>query len=433
MEAILRRQNYRLLSVALIALSLALCWPAAGAVPADLDSPREAGRVSAGEGEVYRVQVAAYFSSRRARKAKKSIEGDEQFKGQKIAIQFSAKTGVYRVEVGEFNTRDAAEELKRQFVKSGFEDAEVMVDRLYPVSSNSAPDPSPGPAAVAVPEKAAAPTKWSAGDLDGKSVIGHASSSAQRSDYIIGPEDLLEISVFELEGLNKTVRVSEEGMINLPLLGEVRAEGQTRRGLEEVVRNLLEVKYINNPQVSVFIREFRSRSVSVIGSVRRPGTYKLLGTRTLIHMISESGGLTDNAGPVLYVIRVSPEGESQRITVDLDQLMVQGQPELNLLVQSGDVINIPADPQMSVYIYGAVRTPGELSFAKSEAISLLQAITKAGGLTDRAAADKVRIKRVNDRGVEEQIDVNLKKILKGKQEDSLLQDKDVVVVPETIF
>ena len=111
----------------------------------------------------------------------------------------------------------------------------------------------------------------------GKPVIGQASLSTQRSDYIIGPEDLLEISVFELEGLNKTVRVSEEGMINLPLLGEVRAEGQTRRGLEEIVRNLLEEKYINSPQVSVFIREYRSRSVSVIGSVQKPGTYKLLG------------------------------------------------------------------------------------------------------------------------------------------------------------
>ncbi len=88
---------------------------------------------------------------------------------------------------------------------------------------------------------------------------------------------------------------------------------------------------------------------------------------------------------------------------------------------------------MSVYIYGAVRQPGELSFKKSDVISLLQAITKAGGLTDRAAADKVRVKRKSPGGTEEQIDVNLKKILKGKQEDILLQDKDVVVVPETIF
>ncbi len=196
-------------------------------------------------------------------------------------------------------------------------------------------------------ETAAAPTgpEWTSANLSVKPVIGQASLSTQRSDYIIGPEDLLEVSVFELEGLNKTVRVSEEGMITLPLLGEVRAEGHTRRGLEEVVRNLLEEKYINSPQVSVFIREFRSRSVSVIGSVQKPGTYKLLGSRTLIHMISEAGGLTDNAGPELYVIRIGADGESRRITVNIDELMIQGRSELNIQVQSGDVINIPADPR----------------------------------------------------------------------------------------
>lgn len=435
-----RTGNRRLL-VILIILPLVVAWPAAGADRAGLDSSPEleSPQLSAGEEGTYRVQVAAFFSSRRAKKMKRKIGKDDRFKDQKIVIEFSAKSGVYRVEVGEFGTRDGAEALKSLFRESGYDDAEVVIARLYGGASAVVAEPVTDPVAepamsgTAEPDTAPAGAEWAGSGQSEKSVIGQAAVSTQRSDYIIGPEDLLEISVFELEGLNKTVRVSEEGMINLPLLGEVRAEGRSRRGLEEIVRNLLEEKYINEPQVSVFIREYRSRSVSVIGSVRKPGTYKLLGTRTLIHMISEAGGLTDKAGPVLYVIRIGAEGASRRITVNIDELMIQGRPELNLLVQSGDVINVPADPQISVYIYGAVKHPGELVFKKSDVITLLQAITKAGGLTDRAAADRIRIKRKGDSGAEDQISINLKKILKGKQEDVPLRDKDVVVVPETIF
>ena len=445
MEAMVNSKHNRCLWAILILLPLVVSWSITGVVRANLDAfpGPDTDQVSAGEGGVYRVQVAAFFSSRRAKKTKRKIEKDDRFKDQKIVIVFSAKSGVYRVEVGEFGTIDEAEALQLLLNESGYEDTEVVVDRLYGGTSgmaiNSLAEPPAEPVTVPVAtgsgESVAAPAEgeWTGIDQSEKPVIGQAAVSTRRSDFIIGPEDLLEISVFELEGLNKTVRVSEEGMINLPLLGEVRAEGQTRRGLEEIVRNLLQEKYINDPQVSVFIREYKSRTVSLIGSVQRPGTYKLVGARTLIHMISEAGGLTDRSGPELYVIRIGTDGASRRITINIDELMIGGRPELNLLVQSGDVINVPADQQMSVYLYGAVRHPGELTFKKSDAISLLQAITKAGGLTDRAAADRIRIKRKGNSGAEEQINVNLKKIIKGKQEDMLLQDKDVVVVPETIF
>jgi len=417
-------------------------WMGTGIVLADAGSPTKTNpnQFSAGEGETYRVQVAAYFSARRAKKAKKKIAKDERFKDLKTVIEFSAKSGVYRVEVGAFSSAEEAEVLRSQLNDAGFNDAEVVVDRFSANIPASASAPAAGPpvdAANTVNPPETLPVTPDDHQQEPTAAampaIGQVGGATQRSDYIIGPEDLLEISVFELEGLNKTVRVSEEGVISLPLLGDVRAEGKTRGQLEETVRALLEEKYINNPQVSVFIREYRSRSVSLIGSIQKPGTYKLLGTRTLIHMISEAGGLTDRAGPDLYLIRVGSDGSSQRITVNIHAMMIEGRPELNLLVQAGDVINVPPDPEMSVYIYGAVRQPGELSFKKSDVISLLQAITKAGGLTDRAAAERVRIKRKTASGQEVQIDINLKKILKGKIEDAPLQDKDVVVVPETIF
>jgi polysaccharide export outer membrane protein len=434
MEGMLRRSGFWRLPTVIVVLGLLWSWPVVTGLPAA--SAETAAAMSADDAGVYRVQVAAGFSARRAKRTKRKIEKDDKFKDHKILIQYSAKSGVYRVEVGEFATAAEAEVLAAELLEAGFKDADVVRDHRYTTGPADEPDPVPVKAAVEPAATSPPPAVEPAPEAEArpdKPVAGTAAAAPQRTDFIIGPEDLLEISVFELEGLNKTVRVSEEGMINLPLLGEVQAEGRTRRGLEETVRALLEEKYINNPQVSVFIREYRSQSVSVIGSVQKPGSYKLLGARTLIHMISEAGGLTDKAGPDLYLIRIGADGQSSRITVDIEDLMVEGLPEANLLVQAGDVINIPVDPQLNVYIYGAVRSPGELSFKKSDVISLLQAITKAGGLTDRAAADRVRIKRVNRSGVEEQIDVNLKKILKGKQEDLQLQDKDVVVVPETIF
>jgi len=111
-------------------------------------------------------------------------------------------------------------------------------------------------------------------------------------EYKIGPKDLLDISVFGLNDLNRTVRVSEDGTITLPLLGEVKVEGLTKTGLEKKLSELLEEKYLHNPQVTVFIREYQSTRVSVLGAVNNPGLYDLLGRETLMQIISQAGGLT---------------------------------------------------------------------------------------------------------------------------------------------
>ncbi len=126
--------NNRYFLAILIVLSLAAAIPLAGVVRADNDVSRgpDEGQLSADEEGTYRVQVAAYFSSRRAKKAKKKIEKDDRFKGQKAVIEFSAKSGVYRVEIGEFRTTGEAEALQAQFIEAGYDDAEVVVDRLYP-------------------------------------------------------------------------------------------------------------------------------------------------------------------------------------------------------------------------------------------------------------------------------------------------------------
>jgi len=110
-------------------------------------------------------------------------------------------------------------------------------------------------------------------------------------DYKIGPEDLLEISVFEDEKLNKTLRVSFQGNINLPLLGVLKVKGLTASELEREIRDLLAEKYFQDPHVSVFIKEYRNQRISIIGAIEKPGVYEVSGQKTILDMLAISGGL----------------------------------------------------------------------------------------------------------------------------------------------
>ncbi len=122
-------------------------------------------------------------------------------------------------------------------------------------------------------------------------------------DYKIGPEDLLEISVFEVEKLNKTVRVSSQGNISLPLLGVLRVKGLTANQLEKELRELLAEKYLQDPNVSVFIKEYRSQRISVMGAVEKPKVFEVTGQKTILDMLAMAGGVRDDAGYLLFLIR----------------------------------------------------------------------------------------------------------------------------------
>ncbi len=264
--------------------------------------------------------------------------------------------------------------------------------------------------------------------------IGPAGLLTQSAaDHPVGAEDLLEISVFEIPELNRTVRVSESGTISLPLLGEMEVRGLTGMQLEDRLREALTKKYLQDPQVSVFIREYGSKKVSVIGAVGKPGVYEMLGPRTLLQVLSEAGGLEKEAGAHLYVIRAAQEGPAQTIPVRVGDLLMNLNPEYNLAIQPGDVVSVPLDRPVYIYVDGAVRTPGRLEELASRPITLLQAIAKAGGTTERASLKGIKILRRRADGTQTDVPVNLKRIRQGRQSDPLLEDGDVVVVPETFF
>lgn len=252
-------------------------------------------------------------------------------------------------------------------------------------------------------------------------------------EYKIGPKDLLEMKVFGLDKLNTTVRVSEEGKITLPLLGEIDVEGLTKAELEKKLVKLLEEKYLRNPQVTVFIKEYQSKRVSILGAVQRPGSYELLGRQTLLQLISEAGGLTKDAAKEIIIIRQLPDGTSISLKIPIDDLINKGDPKLNVPLDPNDIVNIPVDRLILVYVFGQIKNPGALQVLKSHIPTLLQAIAQAGGFTERAAKGSILVKRKDESGNERDIKVNVKDIIKGKKKDFQLEENDVVYVPETIF
>jgi len=253
------------------------------------------------------------------------------------------------------------------------------------------------------------------------------------ADYKIGPKDLLEISVFGLDELNKTVRVSEDGKITLPLLGEIEVEGLTKVELERKLSQLLEEKYLQNPQVTIFIREYQSKMVSVLGAVRTPGSYGLIGRQSLLQIIAQAGGLTPDAGNEIIVMRQLDDGSSISLKIPIEGLFIKGDPKFNIPLRPNDVINIPVDKIVFIYVTGQVRSPGAIEVRRSNIPTLLRAIAQAGGFSDRAAKTRVVIKRKGESRKEKKITVNVKDIIKGKKEDIQLKENDVVYVPETIF
>jgi len=251
-------------------------------------------------------------------------------------------------------------------------------------------------------------------------------------EYIIGPRDLLEIKVFELPEFDHTVRVSEDGSITLPLLGNVKVGGLSKDKAEKRLAELLD-KYVKNAQVSVFIKEYQSNRVAIIGAVEKPGMYELVGRQTLLQMISQAGGFKENAGNEIYVLREGQGGNTASISIDLEDLLLNGNQKLNIPIQPNDIINIPIDRLVTIYVFGEVRNPGAIQVKISKKITLLQAIAQAGGLSENASKRGVIVKRKDKDGKETRMQINLNDIIKGKKQDIPLKEGDVIIVKESIF
>ncbi len=251
--------------------------------------------------------------------------------------------------------------------------------------------------------------------------------------YRIGQEDLIEIGVFELEQLNRIVRVEADGQVILPLIGSVNVLGLTARQVSDQVSAKLRQGFVDDPQVTVLVKEYHSQKVSLLGAVANPDAYPLVGQRNLLQLLAEAGGLSTTAGSVLYVFRQLPDGRSARLSIPLNELLVRGDPRWNIRVQPGDVVSVPLDEAIGISVVGAVQRPGVYKLPAGKGATLLRAIALAGGLKDRASKDDVQIKRLTSLGEETILKVDLGGILSGKKEDVILEEGDVVIVKESFF
>jgi polysaccharide export outer membrane protein len=261
-------------------------------------------------------------------------------------------------------------------------------------------------------------------------------------DYKIGPEDLIEISVFEDEKLNKTVRVSSHGNISLPLLGILRVKGLTATELEREIRDLLAERYLQDPHVSIFIKEYRNQRISVIGAVDKPGPYDVTGQKTILDVLGMAGGLKEEAGALLFLIRPPPsedevfDGKEDSKTtkpstfvIDLEELLVKGDLSLNLPLVHGDVVNVPVSGK--VFVGGEVNKPGGFAL-RGKKVTVSQAIVMAEGLKPDARGGETKIFRYAVKGSErEVVSVDVYAIQSGRGEDPYLKENDIVIVPKS--
>jgi polysaccharide export outer membrane protein len=251
-------------------------------------------------------------------------------------------------------------------------------------------------------------------------------------DYQIGPKDLLEIRVLELTELNVERRVEDSGFIDLPLLGQFKVGGLTALEARAQLEDLLRAKYVNRANVSVVIKEFANKPITVVGAVTKPGSLSISGRFTLLQAINAAGGLDQSAGKKIYVLRRAENGLSDVLEIKTDDLFRGSSIMWNVPVFPSDVVNIPSRTTIKVFCLGEVKTPGALEFDSDDRLSLLSVIAKAGGLTDRAGS-KIRVKRRGPDGKDVEVTYNYKAVISGKESDPTLRADDVVVVGGSFF
>jgi polysaccharide export outer membrane protein len=248
-------------------------------------------------------------------------------------------------------------------------------------------------------------------------------------EYRIGPKDVLKVTVWGHEDLSRLVVVSAEGSFQFPLVGDVHVAGLTPGGVESILRDLLGKDYLVNPQVSVSVQEYRSQRVFVLGEVEKPGTYAMTGQTTLLDILSQAGGPGKNAGRQVVVVRfpksegpVAP-GAADSVTLrsNIKRLM-DGDSGENISLQNGDTVFVPK--LTSFFVLGEVVRQG--AYAMDKETSALEAVTLAGGFTDRAAPAGAKILRKRPDGGQESVDVDL---TAARAQEVLLAEGDTLMVP----
>ena len=240
-------------------------------------------------------------------------------------------------------------------------------------------------------------------------------------EYVVGAGDVLNINVYENDDLSTTVRVSENDTVRIPLLGEVSVKQLTVSQVSQKLEKLFSDGYLVSPQVDVFMQEYRSKRAIILGQIRNPGIYELRGKTTFLEFISKAGGLLADAGNLAIIKRnLSEKDLKKKIVIDLDTLIKKGDTSLDITIQDGDSVYI--SKAKIYYVSGEIKKPD--SYKIESDLTVIKAITRAGGFTKIAAKNKVRIIRVVQ---------GKKRVLKNVNMDEPVLPDDVIVIPESFF
>jgi polysaccharide biosynthesis/export protein len=271
---------------------------------------------------------------------------------------------------------------------------------------------------------------------------------AMAQDYMLGGGDLLKITVYQNDDLTTETRVSGDGMISVPLVGKMEVAGETPAEVEQKIAQKLSQGYIIDPHVTVFVEEYKSKRVTILGEVAKPGVYELTSNASILEIISKAGGLTDKAGDTVVIKRQKPSAQDAGkpkavsisnntsaaeavqsgersdpdytyIKLNLKELMEKGNLADNPSVQDGD--NIFVTKSGFIYVTGEVKMPGAYKY--EEGTTVMKAIALAQGLTDKAAPGRTKLIRKVD-GKDESTRVNM---------DYPCKPDDVISVPESFF
>ncbi|MEO6895362.1 MAG: polysaccharide export protein EpsE [Caldimonas sp.] len=244
---------------------------------------------------------------------------------------------------------------------------------------------------------------------------------APRSEATLGVGDVVKITVFQNPDLSVEARISENGQINFPLVGNISVGGLTVSAAEQKIQKALrDGGFVLKPQVSIQTVAIKSSQISILGQVGKPGRYpiEIVGSK-VSEMIAAAGGVTPAGADVVTLVG-NRGGKPVKLDIDLPAILQAGRADLDVVVENGDIIYVDRAP--TFYMYGEVQHPGQLRLERN--MSLLQALASAGGLSARGTDRGIKVHRKDANGVE--------KVFELKMNDPVQRD-DVIYVRESIF
>lgn len=260
--------------------------------------------------------------------------------------------------------------------------------------------------------------------LSAMAVQTSRSDRTLQTAYPVGPGDVLEIAVFEVPELNTKVRINGKGTVILPLLGELEVGGKAVREVEALITERL-TEFMHDPQVSVFIDEYQSQQIAVTGAVNDAALHTITRPRTVLELLSMSGGLSTGAGKQIYV-QTTVDGKPQRLIIDLNEVLSNpDEKSLAILLKGGDSVFVPEAG--TVFVEGAVNKPG--AYPLKGGTGVLEAIAMAGGAKFEARENEIQVVTMGAQREKQVVKLDLDKLRANEVTGIELKDGDIVLVP----